>query len=87
MSEKVIIEEGNGEEMEFDTYIATSHDYIASATNALNTIAEIDMDMLWATNKSDAKRVNRIRRQSLRILSYCINELYEEIFDTDDSDD
>jgi hypothetical protein len=40
-------------------------------------------------NRTDEKRIKRIRRQSLRIISECINELYEEIFDdnTDDSVD
>lgn len=64
----------------------TTSEYIASACNALSTVDEMDTALM---SKSDERRVRRIRRQSLRILSECINELYEEIFDdnTDDSAD
>ena len=64
----------------------STSEYIASACSALATIDEMDTALM---SRSDEKRVKRIRRQSLRILSECINELYEELFEdnTDDSTD
>ena len=64
----------------------TTAEYIASACNALAAVDELDTAMM---NRSDERRVKRIRRQSLRIISECINELYEELFEdnTDDSVD
>jgi len=61
-------------------------EYIASACNALAAIDGMDTAIM---SRIDERRVKRIRRQSLRIIAECINELYEEIFDdnTDDSVD
>lgn len=87
MSEKVIIEETvtPAEEIEYDGEIAlsTSHDYITSAVNAINVIADMDTAIM---TKIDENRIKKIRRQSLRILSHYINEIYEETFD-DNADD
>jgi hypothetical protein len=63
---------------EIEVAFATDHDYIASAVAALASVADIDAMIL---SKADEMRIKRIRRQSLRIISECINTLYDEIFD------
>ena len=83
MSEKVIIPDTvtpAEEETEYDGEIllSTSHDYITSAVNAINVIADMDTAIM---SKTDEIRIKKIRRQSLRILSHYINEIYEETFD------
>jgi hypothetical protein len=83
MSEKVIIPDTvtpAEEEVEYDGEIllSTSHDYITSAVNAINVIADMDTAIM---TKSDESRIKKIKRQSLRILSHYINEIYEETFD------
>jgi hypothetical protein len=87
MSEKVIIDETpTPEEEEYDGEIllSSSHDYITSAVNALAAIDNIDTAIL---NKTDENRIKKIKRQSLRILSHYINEIYEETFDDADGGD
>ena len=86
MSEKVIIEETvtpAEEEMETEVYFSTSHEYITSAIQALTIVDEMDTALM---TKTDENRVRKIKRQSLRLLSYYINEIYEETFD-DGADD
>lgn len=79
MTEKVIIEENNQEEeLEGEVIFSSSHDYIASAVQALQAVDEMDTALF---NKTDESRVRKIKRQSLRILSFYINEIYEETFD------
>ena len=82
MSEKVIIEETvtPAEEIEYDGEIllSSSHDYITSAVNAMAAVDGIDTAIM---TKSDENRIRKIKRQSLRILSHYINEIYEETFD------
>ena len=80
MTEKVIIEENNQEEeeVEGEVIFSSSHDYIASAVQALQAVDEMDTALF---NKTDETRVRKIKRQSLRILSFYINEIYEETFD------
>ena len=86
MSEKVIIDETPAPEEEYDGEIllSSSHDYITSAVNALAAIDNIDTAIL---NKTDENRIKKIKRQSLRILSHYINEIYEETFDDTDGAD
>ena len=87
MSEKVIIDDTPApEEEEYDGEIllSSSHDYITSAVNALAAIDNIDTAIL---NKTDENRIKKIKRQSLRILSHYINEIYEETFDDSDGGD
>ena len=66
------------EPTDVDVVFATDHDYIASAVAALGSVAEMDTMIL---SKADETRVKRIRRQSLRIISECLNTLYNEIFE------
>lgn len=85
--EKVIVSEGPEveatneaveESEQIDVAFATDHDYIQSAYFALQSVADVDAMIL---SKADEIRVKRIRRQSLRIISECLNTLYDEIFD------
>ena len=83
MSEKVIIQDTvtpAEEEVEYDGEIllSSSHDYITSAVNAMAAVDGIDTAIM---TKSDENRIRKIKRQSLRILSHYINEIYEETFD------
>jgi hypothetical protein len=89
--EKIIINEGPeveatndavDESEQIDVAFATDHDYIQSAYFALASVADVDAMIL---SKADEIRVKRIRRQSLRIISECLNTLYDQIFD--DSND
>jgi hypothetical protein len=66
------------EEVEAEFEITTRSEYVACATNALQSIDGIDEMIL-----SDAgrKRIKRIRFKSLRIIDEIINEMYDEIFD------
>ena len=89
MTEKVIFEDNNApqeqsEEMDGVVEFATAHEYISSAVQALTTVLEIDTAIM---NKTDEKRILRVKRQSIRLLSYYINELYDETFDPDTDTD
>jgi hypothetical protein len=61
-------------------------DYIGAAYNSLAAISDIDVGMM---TKNNVAKINRIKRQSIRIISHCLNNLYEELFDNsvDGSDD
>jgi hypothetical protein len=61
----------------------SSHEYIASACNSINTIADIDTALM---SKSDELRIKRIKRKSLRIIDLCIGEMYDELFESDDEE-
>lgn len=81
MGEKLIIDETpQPEEMEGEVLFSSSHDYITSAVQALDALDGFDTALV---SKADERRVNRIKRQSLRILSFYINELYDETFESD----
>lgn len=69
-----------------EIYFEPSSDaeYIASAFNALAAVSDIDMGMIFS--KIDERRIRRIKRQALRIISHCLNNQYEELFD-ENSDD
>jgi len=56
----------------------TTPEFIASATNALSAVENFDTAIM--TN-ADRKRVERIRRRSLKIIDYNIGVLYDELFD------
>jgi len=87
--EKILvnIEAASEDPLEDDIYFEPSSDaeYIASALNALMAVSDIDTAIL---SKIDDKRIKRIKRQSLRIISYCLNNQYNELFEdnNDDSD-
>ena len=65
----------------FEPY--SDSDYIAAAFNAITTVEGMDTAIM---SKMDDKRIKRIKRQSLKIIAHCLNNLYEELFE-DNSDD
>lgn len=88
MGEKIIIDETPQaepeQEMDGEVLFSSSHDYIASAVQALDALDGFDTALV---SKADERRVNRIKRQSLRILAFYINEIYDETFETSDDSD
>lgn len=79
------IEATSEEPLDDDIYFEPSSDaeYIASALNALMAVSDIDTAII---SKVDDKRIRRIKRQSIRIISYCLNNQYNELFE-DNNDD
>lgn len=62
--------------------MTSTTEYIHCAAAAWAMASEIDTAIL---SKTDEQRVRRMRRQSLRIMSECLNDLYEELFDDNNS--
>lgn len=58
-------------------------DYINGACMAYSTMSEIDTAIM---SKADEQRVKRIRRKCLKIIDVCISEYYDELFETDESE-
>ena len=85
--EKVIIDNVDPvEELPEDTAYFEPYsdsDYIAAAFNAITTVEGMDAAIM---SKMDEKRIKRIKRQSLKIIAHCLNNMYEELFE-DNSDD
>jgi hypothetical protein len=77
------VQETEENELDLQVDFTTSHDYIASAFQAINAVDDIDTALL---SKSDEIRIKRIRRKSLLIIESCINELYSELFESEDED-
>ena len=69
-------------EMEFLPPTSTP-EYIGASFNAIQAVADMDMALM---SNSDKERVRRIRRKALKIIDYCICELYDEIFDKDNDE-
>jgi pyridoxine 5'-phosphate synthase PdxJ len=61
----------------------SSHEYIASACNSLNTLSDIDVALM---SKIDEMRIKRIKKKCLRIIDLCIGEMYDELFESDDEE-
>jgi hypothetical protein len=59
----------------------TREDYIGCAYNAISAVEGLDTGMM---NKTDALRVKRIIRKSLRIIDECVNEMYDELFEDEE---
>ena len=80
MADDLTIPEENNEEETQEVFfeMTTTAEYIQSAAAAWQMAADIDTAIL---SKADEQRVRRMRRQSLRIMATCINDLYEELFD------
>lgn len=67
------------EEAIFET--TTREDYIGCAYNAIAAVEGLDTGMM---NKTDALRVKRILKKSLRIIDECVTEMYDELFEDDE---
>lgn len=70
-----------GEEIEVE--YTTRLDYIQGAYFCLSAVEDLDTAIM---NKEDEKRVKRIRRKSIRIIDDCLNEMYNELFETDEDE-
>jgi hypothetical protein len=82
--EKVIIDNVDPvEELPEEDTVNSDSDYIAAAFNAITTVEGMDTAIM---SKMDEKRIKRIKRQSLKIIAHCLNNMYEELFE-DNSDD
>ena len=62
----------------------TDSEYIAACYNALGAIDDLDTAMM---SKGAEAAVKRIRKRSLRIIDKCIDNLYSELFESDENDD
>lgn len=65
------------EEEEFEYEYTSRVEAIHSANAAIASVENMDTALM---TKLDEKRVQRIRRKSLRIIDKCIGEIYDEIF-------
>lgn len=80
MAEDLTIGENPAEDESVEAFVeyTPTMEYITAASYAWQMVDEIDTAIL---NKSDERRVKRMKRQALRIMSTCLNDLYEELFD------
>lgn len=70
-------------EMEFLPPTSTP-EYIGASYNAIQAVSDMDTALM---SNEDKRRIKRIRRKALKIIDYCICELHDEIFDTEEEDD
>lgn len=61
--------------------LTTREDYISCAYYAISSVEGMDTGLM---NKTDAIRIKRIIRKSLRIIDECVNEMYDELFDEEE---
>lgn len=61
----------------------TREDYITCSYFAISSVSDIDTGMM---SKEDAKKIKRIIRKSIKIIHECVNEMYNELFDSDEED-
>lgn len=73
--EKVIFEDDIQIEIE-----DKSGEYIAAALNALSAVDLLDTGLM---NENDKEVVNEIKYQAINIISESLNNIFNEIFDTD----
>lgn len=65
---------------EYDVNEIVYESYIASACSALNSMAELDVELM---NQTERNRVRSIKRKSLKIIHECINAMHDELFGED----
>ena len=71
------------EEQEVYVEMTRREDYIASAYYSISAVDGYDTAIL---SKADADRVRRIQRKCLRIIAECVDEMYDELFDEEKTD-
>ena len=76
--------EDAGEEMEYEVEFTTRAEAVHSACAAIGACQDFDLGML---NPTQAKRVKRIKRKSLRIIDVYIGEIYDEMFEDENNED
>jgi hypothetical protein len=88
MSEDLIIGDSEQTPEEMQEYIISESEYleyIQAAYFAISSVEDIDLDMEAAYNKQSANRIKRIKRKSIRIIDFCLNELYNDLFDEEEN--
>jgi hypothetical protein len=78
LKEKVIFEDNEGNDNEVEYEMMTDSEYIAAAMNAMCAVDMVDGGILSHEYRD---RIEKIKLQSIRIISECLNTLYNEIFD------
>lgn len=68
----------DGEEYQFE--FLSHSDYIQAAYFALSSVDDVDVEIVSDIMR---KRIFRIKRKSIKIIDYCLGELYNELFDDD----
>lgn len=81
--EKKQEEEKKDEELEMVMEYTSVIEYIQAAYFALSSVDDMDVAIM---NKSDEQRIKRIRRKSIKIIDDCLNEIYDELFETDEEE-
>jgi predicted DNA-binding protein with PD1-like motif len=85
IKEEVIEETDDaGEEMEYEVEFTTRAEAVHSACAAIGACQDFDLGML---NPTQAKRIKRIKRKSLRIIDVYIGEIYDEMFEDENNED
>lgn len=79
------LNEINADDIDDDGIIeyTTRDEYITCCFYALNSIGEYDTGMM---SKSDGNRIKSIRRKCLLMLDNLVNEMYDELFNTETND-
>lgn len=68
-------QDSHDEEEELEYEFTSRIEAIHCATNAISAASEMTI-----MTKLDEKRIQRIKRKSLRIIDHCIGEIYDELF-------
>ena len=76
--------EDAGEEMEYEVEFTTRAEAVHSACAAIGACQDFDLGLL---NPSQARRIKRIKRKSLRIIDVYIGEIYDEMFEDENNED
>lgn len=83
MGEKIIIQDTAADqeaEVELEQQYISPVEFIQAACLAMDAVDDIDTELV---SNIDKRRIKRIKRQSMRIISESLNMLYEELFDPD----
>ena len=85
IKEEVIEETDDaGDEMEYEVEFTTRAEAVHSACAAIGACQDFDLGML---NPTQARRIKRIKRKSLRIIDVYIGEIYDEMFEDENNED
>jgi hypothetical protein len=73
------------EEIEEDGIIeyTTREEYISSCFYAISSLEGFDTGMM---SKTDANKINKIRKRCLLIIDSMVNEMYDELFNVEQND-
>ena len=62
----------------------TREEYISGAYYSISAVDGMDELLM---SKEDARRIRRIRRKCLRIIDECVNEMFDELFESDEDNE